>query len=381
MSVTRANTLTATWASMTAAAAFPAAFSAAAIYPLLALLASVATGRAAFELSAVAPTPLDLPLRGALGLWTREGTPLTLDWAARADPRLTGDPLIDRPLLDAWAAAQTGAPVPPFHLPGADEDTLILAAALAVTADWTTPFTDGVLRPFSGPWAGRRLASLHRRTADLTPLRVLSTPAAPITLLTITGTDEVDVILCTAAGQASPQTVLAAAVSSFPSATPARKGPGVVSALVDASDPTPELVVKVPRFAASLAHDLLAPAAADASGLRTPSTVLGSPSLPDAFGLRAASTPSAFPGISSAPLRVSAAAVSVAAAFTAPGFRAAPVTQTPIVPLAYDPPPPATARRLQVTVRFDEPFGYFAVHRPTGLVLMAGWIDEPEPAH
>ncbi|WP_433049308.1 hypothetical protein [Dactylosporangium sp. CS-033363] len=358
MSVTRANTLTATWASMTAAAAF----SASAIYPLLALLASVATGRAAFELSAVAPTPLDLPLRGALGLWTREGTPLTLDWAARADPRLTGDPLIDRPLLDAWAAAQTGAPVPPFHLPGADEDTLILAAALAVTADWTTPFTDGVLRPSTGPWAGRRLASLHRRTADLTPLRVAATPAGPVTLLTIAGTGEVDVILCTAGGLASPQAVLAAAVSSFGTAAPARKGPGVVSSLVDAPDPAPELLVKVPRFAAATVHDLLAPG------------------LADAFGLRSATGPSPFPGISSAPLRVATAAVSVAAAFTAPGFRAAPVTQTPLVPMPYGPPAPATARRLQVTARFDEPFGYLAVHRSTGLVLMAGWIDDPEPA-
>src|SRR5690348_5818269 len=104
MSVQRANTLTAGWESVSPARVF----SGAAIYPLLALLASVAAGRAQRELLAVAPTPLELPVRGALGVWTREGAPLALDWAARCDPRLTGDPAIDRPLLDAWAAAQTG---------------------------------------------------------------------------------------------------------------------------------------------------------------------------------------------------------------------------------------------------------------------------------
>jgi hypothetical protein len=33
-----------------------------------------------------------------------------------------------------------------------------------------------------------------------------------------------------------------------------------------------------------------------------------------------------------------------------------------------------------VTARFDLPFGYLTVHRPTGLVLMAGWVDSPEEA-
>ncbi|WP_426506433.1 hypothetical protein ACPPVO_50825 [Dactylosporangium sp. McL0621] len=353
MSIQRANTLTATWAAVSAAAVF----SAAAVYPLLALLASVAAGRPRAELLAVAPTPLDLPIRGALGLWTREGVPLTLDWAARAGPRLTGDPLIDRPLLDAWAAAQTGAPVPPFEFAPADENALVLAAALAVTADWETPFTDGVLRPAAGPWAGRRLASLHRRGPGLTALRSAATPAGPVTLLTVRGTGDVDVVLCTAGGTAPAPAVLAAAVESFAAATPARKGPGITKALVDADDTEPELVVKVPRFAAAAAHDLLTAA--------------------DVFGLRAAAAPALFPGISSEPLRVASAGLSVAAAFTGPGFRAAPVTRTPVVPMT---PPAGTARRLRVTVRFDEPFGYLAVHRPTDLVLMAGWVDTPEAA-
>jgi hypothetical protein len=31
-----------------------------------------------------------------------------------------------------------------------------------------------------------------------------------------------------------------------------------------------------------------------------------------------------------------------------------------------------------VTVVFDQPFGFLAVHRPTGLVLIAGWVAQAE---
>jgi hypothetical protein len=356
MSVQRANTLTAGWASVSPARVF----SGAAVYPLLALLASVAAGRAATELLAVAPTPLELPIRGALGVWTREGAPLTLDWAARCDPRLTGDPATDRPLLDAWVAAQTGAPVPPLPPATAgpiDADALVLASALAVTADWREPFTDGVLRPAEGPWAGRRLASLHRRGPDPSALRLADTAAGPVTLLTVAGTADVDVVLCTAAGTAPPGAVLTAAVTALPHAAPSAEGPGISSAMVDAEDSAPELVVKVPRFAAAGTHDLLASA--------------------ELFGLAAAAAGGSFPGIGPDGLRVAAAAQTASAAFTATGFRAMPVAPAPLVPLAAA---PRGARRLRVTVRFDLPFGYLTVHRPTGLVLMAGWVDSPEEA-
>jgi hypothetical protein len=43
----------------------------------------------------------------------------------------------------------------------------------------------------------------------------------------------------------------------------------------------------------------------------------------------------------------------------------------------------SAARRMRggtlVSVTFDRPFGFLAVHRPTSLVLVAGWIAEPEP--
>ncbi|GAA0734798.1 hypothetical protein Drose_29125 [Dactylosporangium roseum] len=353
MSVSACNALTARWA----ASAPAPVFAAAGVYPLLALLASVADGPARAELLRVAPTPLALPVRGALGIWTRDRVPLTLEWASRSDPRLTGDPSVDGPLLDAWAATHTGGLVPAMPVTVGPDTGLVLASALAVVTDWPQPFSGGVMRPLSGPWAGRRLASLHRRTTELDALRVV---AGPLTLLTVAGSGDIDVVLCT--GDGTPGSVLSAAVGAPAVAGPERSaghvtGPGVVAAEVDADDDVPELVVKVPRFTASATHDLLA--------------------TPDVFGLAAAATVGTFPGISPVDLRVGAARQQAVAAFSAEGFRAAAVTATALVPVAFRPP---RARKLRLTVTFDRPFGYLAVHRPTGLVLVAGWITDPEPA-
>jgi hypothetical protein len=39
--------------------------------------------------------------------------------------------------------------------------------------------------------------------------------------------------------------------------------------------------------------------------------------------------------------------------------------------------PQGTVPMIMAT--FDRPFGFVGVHRPTGLVLVAGWVAEPEP--
>jgi serine protease inhibitor len=75
-------------------------------------------------------------------------------------------------------------------------------------------------------------------------------------------------------------------------------------------------------------------------------------------------------------LAVSQARQDAIAEFTATGFRAAAVTAVAIAPGAAPPRMQFSARR--VTVVFDRPFGFFAAHRPTGLVLVAGWVAEPE---
>ena len=36
-------------------------------------------------------------------------------------------------------------------------------------------------------------------------------------------------------------------------------------------------------------------------------------------------------------------------------------------------------RRREIKVIFDRPFGFLAVHRPTGLILVAGWVTDGMP--
>lgn len=352
MTVARANALTSRWA---AAADGPAVFSGAGVYPLLALLGGVASGPARDELLAVAPSPLDLPASGAVraaaGVWTRHDLPLAPGW----DPgfRLSGDPAADRARLDAWAAARTDGLIPALPVT-VDEDTvLVLASALSVITEWRRPFHDGIMTPAGGPWSGRQLPSLFGKDAGadaLAPLRA----TGGVTLLTVAGTGDVDVVLCLGAPPAAPGAVLAAAIDGFGHAAPATAGPGVRAEEVDATDPAPELVVSLPSFDVTAGHDLLA--------------------MPDLFGLRTAARDGTFPGISPVDLAVSSARQQALARFTALGFQAATVTALAMYPLAFSPP---TTRRLRVTVTFDRPFGYFAVHRPTGLVLVAGWVRQP----
>lgn len=355
MTVALSNALTARWA---AALDDPAVLSGAGVYPLLALLAGVAAGPARDELLAVAPTPLDLPDTGevssALGVWTRHDLPLDPAWTAGAV--LTGDPAADQARLDAWAAGRTGGLIPSMPV-AVDQDTgVVLASALSVITEWERPFDDGSMTPPDGPWSGRRLASLHRGHSApgvLSGLRVLAGPA-PVTLVTVAGKRDVDVHLALGTGDATAGSVLAAAIEGFAGAAPATDGPGVTAVEIDAVDDAPELRMNLPAFDVSAGHDLLAHA-----GL---------------FGLRTAARDGTFPGISPVDLVVSAARQRAVASFTALGFRAATVTSLAMHPLAFQ---QRSARRLRVTVTFDRPFGFLAVHRPTGLVLVAGWVSAP----
>ncbi|MFG2830301.1 hypothetical protein ACGFWI_23015 [Streptomyces sp. NPDC048434] len=79
--------------------------------------------------------------------------------------------------------------------------------------------------------------------------------------------------------------------------------------------------------------------------------------------------------MSAQPLAVSDARQTATAAFGALGFRAAAVTVMP-VPMGSVPPPPPY-RAQQISARYDRPFGFLAVHRASGLVLVAGWVTEP----
>ncbi|GAA2342505.1 serpin family protein [Dactylosporangium salmoneum] len=350
MSVERANRLTAAWAA-TLPGDGATVLSGAGVYPLLALLGGAADGPAADELRAVAPTPLDLPasVRAAVGLWARAGVPLTPAWRALVAGLLTAD----RGPLDRWASESTGGLIPAMPIQIEDDTRLVLAGALAIDTAWAVPFLDGPMPVERGPWEGRRLSGLSRRADTPAGLATADTAAGPLTLATVAGADDLDVVLVIGEEGRGPGALLPAAVAAFRAPGELRTdGPGV---MVQESV-MPGFRLELPRFTVRADHDLLAHA--------------------EVFGLRTAADNSRghFPGIADEPLAVSAAAQAAVATFTAEGFRAAAVTAFGIAAGAG-----FFTKSRMVQVRFDRPFGFLAVHRPSGLVLFAGWVAEPEP--
>ncbi|WP_433384458.1 hypothetical protein [Micromonospora sp. KLBMP9576] len=366
MSTIAANALTARWASLLDAD--QTVLSGAGVHPLLALLARYAAGPARDELLAVAPDPAPLDLdrspttRLALAAWARRDLPLTERWRretpAAMRGELTGEPAHDQAALDAWAAAHTDGLVHRLPVRVEPATRMVLASALSLRTEWAEPLRDAWCQPTVGPWRGRRLAGLHRLSHDIDALRAVDTPTGPLSVLTVRGAKDVDVVLALGAPEHGPAEVLPAAIGTLgvPSALPVAAGPGVDEQVVDASDDRPELLVRTVGFTVSADHDLL----------RRPAT----------FGLATAvGDGDHFPGIARL-LAVSQARQSVTATFSATGFRAAAVTA--VAMRAGSAAPGRTARRRRVRLDIDRPFGFLAVHRASGLVLLAGWVTDPD---
>ena len=115
------------------------------------------------------------------------------------------------------------------------------------------------------------------------------------------------------------------------------------------------LRVSVPPFTLRTSHDLCAHA--------------------DLFGLRSAMDASHghFPAISPQPLAISQGAQDVYAQFSATGFEAAAVTAIGDAAGRRRSGTPRNRIRL-VEVRFEAPFGFLAVDRASGLVVVAGRV-------
>ncbi|MCX4390951.1 hypothetical protein OG777_29050 [Micromonospora peucetia] len=366
MSTTATNALTARWTSTLDGG--QTVLSGAGVYPLLALLARYAAGPARDELLAVAPDPARFDLdrspttRLALAAWARRDLPLTDRWRqevpAAMRGELTGDPAHDRAALDEWAGTHTDGLIPRMPVQVTPATAMVLASALSLRTDWAEPFRDAWCQPTAGPWRDRRLAGLSRLGHDLDALRAADTAAGPLSLLTVRGAEDVDVVLALGTPERAAAEVLPAAIGALgvPSALPVTAGPGVDEQVVDAYDDRPELLVSTVRFTASADHDLL--------------------ERPAVFGLATAvGDGDHFPGIARL-LAVSQARQSATATFSATGFRAA--TVTAISTRAGSAPPKLTARKRRVRLDVDRPFGFLAVHRPTGLVLLAGWVSDPD---
>ena len=75
------------------------------------------------------------------------------------------------------------------------------------------------------------------------------------------------------------------------------------------------------------------------------------------------------------PVYLQQARQNVVAEFTEEGFKAAAVTAMSMVRAAMVRPPGGTAKLT--TISYTRPFGFAAVHRGSGLVLVAGWVAQP----
>jgi len=390
--VLASNALTARWVEAAGGRRGQLVVSGAAVWPLLAALAAGAEGRAREELERAVGMPADGALaamgdvlgvidrgagtHGAIGLWVREDVPLRTGWSTALPAGIRGvlsrTPERDQAALDAWVRERTLGIL--NRLPVQVESTtlLLLAACLAIRTTWATPFeSSGLPRSFlSGPWKHRLVADLHASFEDLARVTVFDTPLGPLTTFNSRGADAVDVHLVLGAENVAAGEVLREGIVAVMGRGPRRSGgelrpgdiaPGLVVEEIRCQTPEPPyLSVETVGFEVTAEHDLLGHG--------------------DLFGLTTASDARRghFPGISDWPLAVERALQRARATFTATGFDAAAVTSIGfLLGATQSPPPRYTVRVIQLA--FDRPFGFIAIDRSSGLVLVAGWVDEPAP--
>ncbi len=373
--VQAANTLTVRWCTRLGGEDF--ALSAAGLWPLLALLASAADESARAELAAALGRPADsarqdalelldvlragLSTTAALGIWRSKDIPLHEDWASRLPEGVVGT-LTDQAALDRWAADETGGLIDKFPLAITVDTLLMIASALAARVRWRTPF-DGYPRDHGSAEADPAQQWLRRTTFNLAPAAVLD---ATVTRIVVEGDGDLDVHLLL--GDQQPADVLATGLRELSGEARVRLvadldggGPGLTVRRVQSSDPEDMLRLNLPSFEITAHHDLLTHA--------------------DVFGLRLLTDPdtSHLPLLSPVPLYVSDGAQDVLARFFAEGFEAAAVTAFNLY--ATGAPPEDRYRVTAVDVTFDRPFGFLAVHRPSRLAVVAGWVNSPfQPA-
>ena len=361
-------------------------FCAPSAWPLLALLAHAAQGPGRAELAnAVGLPPADsraaaleimellrgmAAVRSALGVWAGEQFPLDPAWVSGLPPEavgsITGNPVVDMPVLDDWARQNTDGLIDRTPVETNHDTLVLLAAAMSVRTRWLQPFTDNG-RPgtfAAGPWKGRRYHGLSRETGALDHVTVTTTQQGKITCLGLLGDHDITVYLVIGEKRRPAAHVLQGGLVAL-------SGRGRHGGELHIGDTAPGLTVEwatdftsadrllalVPRFRVEASHDLL--------------------KRPEIFGLRTVTdvTRGHFPAMSRHPLAVCAAMQNAVAHFTAKGFEAAAVTALAAMPAGM---PSQKAKQVRVT--FDRPFGFYAAHYPSGLILAAGWAAEPEDA-
>jgi serine protease inhibitor len=386
VAVEHVNALTKRWLETVGADA--RVLSALGVWPLLAFLADGADEEARQDLSAALGIPAEHAsqaardllaivehtpaIRTALGLWTSDQVRVHPEWLGRLPVaihgELTGVPADDQQRLDAWASDRTEGLIPQLPIKVKPDTMLVLASALLVTLTWREEF-DSVRNVSSGgPWTDDqgRMPMLWRVTADPGLLRIADTPIGPVTTLKVESNEDVDVHLVLGPADRSPSEVLAVGTDMVgaPRHPMTRgtdlpvgdAGPGVQVETFEAAWHADVLDVRTVPFRIEARHDLLENAAL--------------------FGLQRTNDGSYghFPGVSDYPLFVKQAVQDAVAEFSATGFRAAAVTAIGKFGAGM---PRERYMVRRVSVVFDRPFAYYAVHRDSGLILVAGWVGEP----
>jgi serine protease inhibitor len=312
-------------------------------------------------------------LHAALGVWVHEQLKLSESFdsvvPAPLTGTLTGDLSRDKAKLDAWATRHTDGLIRRMPLDVTPELAVVLASALSLRTTWARPFNEQVNRVYDGPWAGGKWRWLDRTDRDLDALRVYDDPAAgTLSVITVQGDADVDVLLAVGAQQARQSDVLAGLLAAAAQPDAGRSGTQLIRAgeprqevapavrIGTTTSRVPELKLSLPSFNVEVEHDLL--------GRR------------ESFGLSTVSTDPGrsghFSAISPEPLMVGQAKQTVLARFFATGFEAAAVTAMGMMLTSM---PTQQERRLDIEL--NRPFGFVAVHREARLPLVAGWIARP----
>lgn len=343
------------------------AFSGLGVWPLLAILANAADEPGRSELGAAAEVEPDqasarardlvetldgsADLHAALGIWVADDLKLAESFGEVLPPALRGtlthDAARDKAMLDGWVREHTDGLIEQMPLTVTPDLVLALASALSLRTTWT--------RPFAQDERGR----LTRTDFDLSTVEVYD----DLTAITVAGTEDVDVVLGLGTPDARASHVVprlldpqgtavdaAAVLERTEPGTDVRPGLRVVTSTAR----RPDLELTLPAFEVRADHDLMDNA--------------------DLFGLQAVSgRPEGtghFSRISPEQLEVSQARQTVFARFFASGFEAAAVTAVGMVRMAM-----ATPENKRLRITLDRPFAFAAVHRPTGLPIVTGWIE------
>jgi serine protease inhibitor len=373
------NDLTSRWA--TSLPAGNTVVSGLGLWPLLALLATGADEPGRSELAAAAGVDAangstdairlieaieeSADLHAALGVWVSEQLKLAESFdAVMPAPlvgMLTGNPSVDKPKLDAWAADHTDDLIREMPLELDPDVLLVLASALLLRTTWVRPFTEQVRHVPNGPWTGS-WHWLERVDSDLDAVRRYD----DLTVVTVQGDADVDVLL----GIGQPQTPRADVLTGLLNADPA----GGVSgrALIEQAEPgdevapglrigqttsaRPDLRVSLPSFSVEVEHDLMQSR--------------------ELFGLTAVTSDPGdhghFSALSPTPLQVGQAKQKVLARFFATGFEAAAVTAMAMTRAAM-----ITTKQRRLDLALDRPFAFTAVLRESRLPIVAGWVEKP----